>query len=496
MIRGYPAEAIRAAEAPALAAGEPLMLRAADAVAEAVRLRLAGETDPAVLVLVGGGNNGGDGLYAAAVLASVARVSVALARSDVHAGGLDAARAAGVEILDVGADPSGRVLAAAAEDAHVWVDALAGIGVRGALRGAAAEIVEVLTAVADGAPVPPVVIAVDIPSGVDADTGAAAGPVLAADLTVTFGGAKAGLLLPPGDRLAGEVQVVALGLDEDLAAQMPTVSRLLAADAADLWPVPGFADHKYTRGVLGVLAGSAGYPGAAVLCTGGALRTGCGMVRYLGPERAEQLVLSRWPEVVPGSGRVQAYVVGPGIGPDDDARRAEIAATIETAVRDAVGLVVDAGALDLLPPGEQLAGVRVVLTPHAGELATLLGARGEQIDREAVEQDPRRWAARAAELTGATVLLKGATTVVVAPDGETYAQADGTGWLATAGSGDVLAGILGALLAGLPDVSVARVAALAALVHGRAGRAASNGAPIVATDVVDALPATIRALLG
>lgn len=500
MIRGWSAEAIRAAEAPALTAGVPLMRQAAGAVAEAVRGLLPASSpepalDPMVLVLVGGGNNGGDGLYAAADLAATTEVVVALTRSDAHEGGLDAAREAGVDVLDLStpAPADWDELLDVADRADVWVDALAGIGVSGALRGVTGELVERLQPVAATAPVPPVVVAVDIPSGVDADTGAVAGPVLAADVTVTFGGAKAGLLLPPGDQLAGEVRVVPLGLEEALGAQAPLVARLLDADVADLWPVPAPQDHKYTRGVLGVVAGSEAYPGAAVLSVGGALRTGCGMVRYLGPERAEQLVLSRWPEVVPGAGRVQAWVVGPGVGAADEPRRAEIRATIETAVSDAVGLVVDAGALDLLP--DDLGEARVVLTPHAGELATLLTARGEEVARDAVGQDPRRWAARAAEVTGATVLLKGATTVVVAPDGETYAQADGTPWLATAGSGDVLAGVLGALLAGLPEVPVARVAALAALVHGRAGRLASDGAPIVASDIVAALPASIRPLL-
>lgn len=495
MIRGYPAEAIRAAEAPALAAGEPLMLRAADAVAAAVAQQLEGEDRPAVLVLVGGGNNGGDGLYAAAVLSPMARVSVALAHPEPHAEALEAARAAGVETIDVSTDADERALVAAADEAHVWVDALAGLGVRGALRGTVREVVQVLREVADAAPVPPVVVAVDVPSGVEADTGAAPGPVLPADVTVTFGGVKAGLLLPPGNRLAGEVRLETLGLEEVVAAQEPTVRTLVDADAADLWPVPEEDDHKYTRGVVGVLAGSDAYPGAAVLSVGGALQTGCGMVRYLGPARPEHLVLSAWPEVVTEPGRVQAYVVGPGVGPDDESRRDEIRAAIETAVSDAVGLVVDAGALDLLPPAAALGNARVVLTPHAGELTTLLLARGEDVARDAVEQDPRRWGARAAELTGATVLVKGATTVVVSPHGETYAQSDATPWLATAGAGDVLAGVAGALLAGLPHVSPARAAALAALVHGRAGRAASNGGPIVATDIIDALPAAIRSLL-
>ncbi len=508
MIRGYGADQIRAAEAPALSAGEPLMQRAAGAVAALVREQLpaaGGDTglDPRVLVLVGGGNNGGDGLFAAADLATTTEVVVVLTRSEVHADGLAAARAAGVDVIDLsGTDPDWDALAEVADDADVWVDALAGIGVSGALRGSTGEVVTRLLALREAASVPPLVVAVDIPSGVDADTGAVGGPVLPADLTLTFGAPKAGLLLPPGSALVGDMRVTDLGLEEALLAQPWAVGRLRDADAVDLWPWPDASAHKYTRGVVGVLAGSEDYPGAAVLTTGAAARTGCGMVRYLGPPTPTGLVLHRWPEVVTAAGRVQSLVVGPGTGPDDEGRRAELRSAIEQGLADEVALVVDAGALDLLPERDHLAGARVVLTPHAGELAALLTARGEDVDRAAVEADPARWARRAAVITGATVLAKGPTTLAAGPDGELLSQSDGTGWMATAGSGDVLAGVLGALLAGMPDVPVPTVAALAALVHGRAGTVASGvadggrGGPIVASDIVDALPGAIRDLLA
>lgn len=505
MIRAYRAEQIRAAEAPLLAAGQPLMRRAAHAVADAGRRALAGIEDPVVLVLVGGGNNGGDGLFAAAELASAARVSVVLAHADPHAEGLAAATAAGVEIIDVShAEAGDAVLGKVherAQAADVWIDALAGIGVRGPLRGASGRLVELLVAQRAGAALEPTVIAVDIPSGVDADTGAAGGPVLAADLTVTFGAPKAGLLLPPGTGLAGQVRTIPLGIDALLATQPAAVARLTDADAAELWPVPEPDAHKYSRGVVGVLAGSVAYPGAAVLTVGAAVRAGCGMVRYLGPDAPTALVLRSWPEVVTGPGRVQAWVVGPGLDGADEQRQAEAAAAIGSALADRVPLVVDAGALGLLPPAERVAGCPVVLTPHAGELAALLSARGEAVTRAQVEADPGGWAVRAADLTGASVLAKGPVTVVAAPDGEVYSQADGTRWLATAGAGDVLAGVLGALLATMPgrsglQVPAARVAALAALVHGRAAVRASGGGPIAASDVVTALPGMIAGLLA
>ncbi|MBK5248679.1 MAG: NAD(P)H-hydrate dehydratase [Actinomycetales bacterium] len=507
MIRGYDADAVRAAEAPALAAGVPLMQRAAHALALTVVRELAargvGGTGTRVLVLVGGGNNGGDGLYAAAYLARRGvRATVALLHRDVHAEGLQAARTAGAQVLALaeafdGAEDGGAAGALAeldrrATDADAWVDALAGIGVSGALREPLAGAVSRLIPLREGLAVKPLVVAVDTPSGIRAGSGAVAGPVLRADVTVTMGGMKAGLLLPPAARYAGRVQVVELGLEEALLAGEPTVSRLTGVDVADLWPVPDDVTHKYTRGVVGIVAGSADYPGAAVLATSGALRAGCGMVRYVGPPEVTRLVIARHPEVVPGTGRVQAWVAGPGLHGDD--QRATARAVMARAVADGVGMVCDAGALDLLPGREDLTGARIVLTPHAGELASLLSAHGQDVERAEVEADPARWARRAVELTGATVLLKGAVTVVAGADGTLFSQDDGTGWLATAGSGDVLAGLLGALLA-QTDAPAAVAAAAAALVHGRSGRLASGGGPITAMDVADALPATVRDLL-
>ncbi|SED63274.1 NAD(P)H-hydrate epimerase [Ruania alba] len=531
MIRGYGAEEVRAAEAPALAAGVPLMLWAARGVAAAVRQvlteRRVSRRSARVLVLVGGGNNGGDGLHAAALLAERGiTVTVALARVEVHAEGLAHARARGVRIVDVAEGPDGGPWVAEAERSHVWVDALAGIGVHGGLRGVSAAVVERLDQVRCGQRV----IAVDTPSGVGADSGAVAGPVLHADRTVTMGAMKAGLLLPPAAGMAGSVQVLDLGLGAAFAAQAAAVTRLEVCDVARLWPVPGQADHKYSRGVLGVVAGSARYPGAAVLTTGAALRTGCGMVRYLGQEPAvADRVLDHYPEAVTAPGRVQALVVGPGLAGVSDRGRvvAQIEAADQAAVRAGVPLpavVWDAGALAALPTDPEVnRRRRTVLTPHAGELAELLRARRHPVDRAAIESDPARWVRTAAEVTGATVLLKGAVTLVAAPDASDsrsgggsrvrpsgtgfdggngippddlplLSQADGPPWLATAGSGDVLAGILGALLA-TSDAPAPELAAAAALVHGRAAQAANPGGPVTPSDLVAALPATVADLL-
>lgn len=520
MIRAFSADAVRAAEAPLLAAERGfhggLMHRAATALDLAVRAELRARTGrvagATVVALVGPGNNGGDALHALAGLARHgARALAVLTSARVHDGGLAALAGAGGAAWSVVDGAPGRRVwlgdaAAEAFAADVVLDGLLGIGARGGLRGAAAELVEVLAGLlGDGsAPAPaarPLVVAVDVPSGVGVDDGVVPGPVLRADRTLTFGAAKPGLLVPPASHLAGRVDVVHLGLEASLAERgaEPVVARLEPADVASMWPVPGPGADKYRRGVVGVVAGTATYPGAAVLAVAGAQGAGCGMVRYVGPEEVRHAVVAAHPEAVTGSVvdvRVQAWVLGPGVA-DDDAQSGRVRDALARAVADGVPVVVDAGGLEHLPT--RLAPT-VVLTPHAGELARLLTARGERVTRDAVEAEPVRWARAAVVATGATVLLKGHTTLVVGPGGVVFAQADAPAWLATAGAGDVLAGVLGALLAGRADDLradpglVARLAAAAALVHGRAAALAGPG-PVTAGDVARALPRTVAGLL-
>ena len=523
MLLAWESDEVRAAEAPLLAAGVPLMDRAAFAlavwVARELRARRGRVGGARVVLLVGGGNNGGDALYAGAHLARRgAAVLAVLTSTRVHEGGLAALVAAGGRVLaardearhseardDEARDDETSVARAADEaaGADVVLDALLGIGGRGALRGAGGGLVQALRArgvgLGGGAGRDaggPLVVAVDVPSGIGVDDGTLPGPVLAADLTVTFGGAKPGLLLPPAAAFAGRVEVVEVGLT-GLAQVPPAVARLDLDDVAALWPVPGAQAQKYTRGVLGVVAGTRAYPGAAVLATGAAVRAGVGMVRYLGD--VADAVLAAHPEVVVGPGRVQAWVLGPGVDEADEAQTGRVDRALDEALRAASPAVVDAGALARLP---ERVGPLVVLTPHAGELAALLAARGERVDRVGVEAEPLRWARRAHQLTGATVLLKGAVTIVVGPGGAVYAQADAPAWLATAGSGDVLAGLLGALLAGragdLADdpTLLPALAAAAACVHGLAAHVATPGGPVSASAVAEALPATIAAVLA
>jgi ADP-dependent NAD(P)H-hydrate dehydratase / NAD(P)H-hydrate epimerase len=260
-------------------------------------------------------------------------------------------------------------------------------------------------------------------------------------------------------------------------------------DAAGCIAVPRESDDKYSRGVLGVVTGSTQYPGAAVLGVEAALRTGVGMVRYLGPKAPTGLVLSRRPEVVTSNGRVQAWLIGSGM--DADAQN-ESKREMRDAIAQGVPVVIDGGALDLV----RIATGPVVITPQFRELARIIGGEPDDIAR-----DPGVAASRAANELGVTVLLKGHTTYVASPDGTRLSATVAPTWLATAGSGDALGGVLGALVAThAADVTsdpnlLARLAATASVLHGLAAARASGGGPLTVLDLAEALSPTIAALL-
>lgn len=282
-----------------------------------------------------------------------------------------------------------------------------------------------------------------------------------------------------------------------------------AKHAAPYIAVPTASDTKYSRGVLGVVTGSKQYPGAAVLSVEAAYRTGLGMVRYLGPRRARDLVLARRPEVVCVPGRVQAWLVGSGM--NAATRSHTVSVRLQTALQSGTPVVVDAGALDLARSSRG----PVVITPHARELASLIlslemaGLEAfADVDQlaTAISQEPERWVEVAADKFNVTVLLKGNVTHVATPADDQGARFHAripspTTWLATAGTGDVLAGILGALVATHADQvlkdpdMLGPLAATAAFLQGEAAGRAANGGPIVALDVAQALPATIAATL-
>jgi ADP-dependent NAD(P)H-hydrate dehydratase / NAD(P)H-hydrate epimerase len=485
----YGAEAIRRAEQPLLdmlPAGA-LMQRAATGLSRRCAALLGRVYGSNVVLLVGAGNNGGDALWAGALLSRRgARVTALLAADAVHGDGLAALRAAGGRAQRAGGDGDADMF----EMAELVVDGLIGIGGSGPLRAPHAQ----LAAHANecGA----LVVAVDVPSGVDATTGAVDGTAVRADVTVTFGAMKTGLVVAPGAEYAGIVDVVDIGL----APGDTDVYVVDAADVASALPVVGVETDKYRRGVLGVVAGSETYTGAAVLAVGGALATGVGMVRYVGPRGAADLVRARWPEAVvtvadgdPGAaieraGRVQAWAVGSGLGAEgaDDAVRAVLATDLPVLV-DADGIEVVRRQPDLL----RSRSAPTVLTPHAGEFARFTGA--DRTDVEAHRLDRLR--AAAAEL-GAVILLKGSTTLVCDGTGAVRVNTASTPYLGTAGSGDVLSGVVAALLAGGADVLDA--AAAGAYLHGLAGLLAVDvpAAAITAMDVVEALPDAVRAIRG
>jgi ADP-dependent NAD(P)H-hydrate dehydratase / NAD(P)H-hydrate epimerase len=515
---------VRAAEHAlmALVPDGALMQRAAAGLA-AICAGLLGRVYGArVVVLAGTGDNGGDALYAGARLARRgARVVAVSAGQALHGGGAAALRAAGGDVLGPGAaaaaaadgasagsdtaggdSADGIAAAEAIAAADLIIDGILGIGGRGGLREPAATLAGLTEhAAADGA----LVVATDLPSGVDADTGAVAGPTIRADVTVTFGTIKPGLLIDPGASYAGTVQLVDIGLRPYLAAR-PAARALQSADVAVLLPEPGAESDKYRRGVLGVLAGSERYTGAAVLSVGGAIRGGAGMVRLVSARPAADVVRAHWPEAVitvldpddpagvsgasaiEAAGRVQAWIAGPGLGTGDGAAEllAEVLGADLPVLVDADGLTVLSRHKDLLSGRDPR---RTVLTPHAGELARLTSGDHDDIEEHRLES-----ARRAADDLGVTVLLKGSTTVVATPGGgAVFVNPTGTPWLATAGSGDVLSGLAGALLAqGVGPAAAA--AAAAAFLHGLAGRLAARDAPIGAADVLAAIPDAIRAV--
>ena len=370
---GHSVADVRAAEG-ALMARVPegaLMQRAAAGLA-AVCADLLGRVYGArVAVLVGSGANGGDALFAAARLArrGASATAVLLAPDHAHAEGLAAFRAAGGRTVTAADGP--RVIARAG----LVLDGITGIGGKGGLRAAAVPLAEAARA-ADA-----VVVAVDLPSGVDADTGEVHGPAVRADATVTFGTYKPGLLVDPAAERAGALRLIDIGLEGDLGeVGAPALEALQHADVAALLPRPTGESDKYRRGVVGIAAGSERYPGAAVLAVSGALRGGAGAVRYAGP--GGRAVLARHPETLVsngsphGAGRVQAWVVGPGLGDSAQARTA-----VDEVLASDVPALVDADGLRLLSP----AAVRgrdapTVLTPHAGEAAALLGWAREDVE--------------------------------------------------------------------------------------------------------------------
>ncbi|WP_375429813.1 NAD(P)H-hydrate epimerase [uncultured Friedmanniella sp.] len=432
----YRADQVRALEQAVMAVEGPnvLMQRAAHGLARSaldLLRQIRGSVYGArVVILAGTGNNAGDALYAGARLARRGvRVTAVLCLGRTHEAGLAALLAAGgvlrsaeeAGLVNLGAVPRPPI--------DLFVDGILGIGGRAGLTAPLTDFV----AVTGRWSIP--LLAVDLPSGVDTDTGAVPGPAIQATRTVTFGVLKPCHLVEPARSRCGEIELVDIGLDDADPNELPVLQGLSDDVLAQAWPYPPADGDKYARGVVGIDTGSDTYPGAAVLSTYGAVYAGAGMVRFLGSERPAQIIGAQLPSVVFSPGRVQANLFGSGWGDRADGRD-----VLLRAAEEGLPAVVDADGLRYLPdrcPEEWL------LTPHAGELARLL-----DVPRSKVEADPLRAVRAGAEQTGATVLLKGATQLVARPDRDTvFVARPGPAWTAQAGSGDVLAGVCAALLA-------------------------------------------------
>lgn len=470
-----------AADAQTIAGGVPgieLMETAGRAVADRAQALFAGRP---VTVLCGPGNNGGDGFVAARLLAErgcAVRLSLLGDRGRLKG---DAALAADrwtgpVEPLDEGFVPP--------RGAGV-IDALFGAGLTRALDGTAAAVARRL---ADAGTA---VLAVDIPSGVFGDTGAVPGPAIRAVETVTFCRRKPGHFLMPGAERCGAVRIADIGIpDAVVAAQEPDTW----VNSADLWwpdfPVPGPDDHKYTRGHL-VVWGNGEMPGAARMAAAGARRAGTGMVSIACRDADAGLFRAGAPGVLVRpmddaavyadfiQGRVKALIVGPGGGTGPDMRDRVLAAlaTGKPMVLDADGISAFAD-----DPGPLMAALhdQCVMTPHEGEFARVFAGDGDRVTK----------ARKASVESGAVVVLKGFDTVIAAPDGRAIINANGSSYLATAGTGDVLAGMIGGMLG--QGMAPLTGAAAAVWLHAAAAHIVGHG--LIAEDIPDLLPALIRGL--
>lgn len=484
-------EAMRAADAAAIAAmGEDSLMRNAGArIAD--RLRAIAASGGRIVAFAGPGNNGGDAFAALAELSPEYDCEIYAGAgsrpSDGRAAAEQRARAAGVSVRPL---PSTLHEARAALEGAIGVDGLFGTGARLPLPDAYREAARAL----DARDHP--VLAIDIPSGVDALTGAVADDAVRASVTVTLGAAKPGLLLDPARERAGELWYARIGIGDTILATAPDAYAALDDEAfAHLLPVRAASADKRSAGAPLIVAGSAQFPGAAVLCARAAARAGAGYVTVATPSGAaatlrahlvEQVVVEI-PDDAPVSRAVDDLLeiekrngsvgIGPGLGLDT--RTGEIVA--EFLARSSLPAVIDASALFHLSKRlESLRGKPIVVTPHAGEFARLSG-KGTVAPEERVSR-VREFVGR----TGITTLLKGRDTIV--DDGETmHLNVTGTNALATAGTGDVLTGTIATLLAqGLPPVDAARAGAYW---HGLAGQLAARRRPVgvVAGDVADAL---------
>ena len=528
---------MRRIERAADAAGwsyEQMMLRAGGAVAAEVEARLGAPAGRSAMILVGSGNNGGDGLVAGCRLREAGWEVAAVAVSPRSPADPHAARLLerGGRIVSLQAEPG--ALDALTTSCNVLIDALLGTGFRLPLRPDLADVLSRVAGTLARRARPPLLVAVDCPSGLDCDTGEKAPEALKVDVTVTLGAAKPGLLRGAGAHLSGEIVVGDIGLDSEMPELREVQMELVDAKTAAAWLPRRESDaHKGTFGKIVVAAGSVNYPGSAALAGRAAYRVGAGLVCLAVPGGVQLPLVSAIPEAIwailphemgvvnesaaevlrESSEGARALVLGPGLGREETTRRflQRLLEPGEVVPRGHIGflhpsneaaaearplpqLVLDADGLrhlagldgwqDRLPKNS-------ILTPHPGEMSALTGLPVEtvQANREGIARE------KAAEW-GQIVVLKGANTVVAAPDGRAWVLPFATAALAKAGTGDVLAGAIGGLCA--QGVAAAEAAVLGAYLHGRAGvvaaERAGTTAGVLASEVADLLAIVIAEL--
>ena len=494
--------------------GKVLMDRAGRGVADVVlsMTRMPGGSGLTVLMFAGRGNNGGDVFAAARHLAAdgaTVRVWLAGTENDVRGDAfwhLSKMKEADVGVTEVLTKDDWEALSFE-QEGDVLVDGILGTGVRGPARGPAVGAIQTLNNLADGRHV----VAIDIPSGLNADTGEPMGDTVRADITVTIGLPKQGLAAAAARDYVGSLEVVDIGIPAEFVYDTPASLQLITAD--DLKPCfkrRGAASHKGTFGHALIVGGSRAFSGAAVMATRAAVRAGSGLVTAAVPRSIFGVVAASVPEAMihatdetgtggisaasleewwPAHGPFNAVLVGPGMTADDDTR-----AIVEKILSESGGpLVLDADALNVLAGNTsaiQSSERAIVITPHPGEMARLLGCGIDE-----VQQDRLSTAQRAVEETGTTVVLKGAGTIVAAPGENLWVNSTGNPGMATGGMGDVLAGILVSLLAqGITPFDAARAAVY---LHGHAGDSVAwrtSQAGLTAGDVIDELPYTFRSV--
>ena len=485
----YDAAGARAIDAQAIAllggSGESLMRSAAAAAVRVVRGRFAHART--IVVVAGSGNNGGDGCEVARLLQNDGRTVIIIRVSGRPASGdaatmLSRAIAADVTLIE---QPDGSIVDELV-GAELIIDALLGTGVTGAPTEAIAEAIAAITAA--GCPV----VALDIPSGVDASTGEVPGAAVRADITVSFAAAKLGLMIAPGCEFAGEVIVVPIGIPDEVVVAPAAIA---VADGRDLLPGRSIGGSKYDVGAVLVIGGSVGMAGAPTLVAEAALRAGAGVVTVLVPEAIQPTVAGNVREamvrplvsarverqIAEYAERARAVVLGPGLGREpgaDGLVRATLALDRP--------LLIDADALWWVAREPELLRQRTaptVITPHAGEAARLLDVEAGWIAEHRLQT-----VRLLVEATGAVALLKGRDTLVLSPEGRLGIRARNAAALATAGSGDVLAGIIGACLARGADSWTAAIAGAAAHVQSaRTATASVRGGAIIAGDLIEHL---------